>query len=85
MKSKNVCRKRWEQKQCERAKIVLTIVGIIIGLLGLGEQVLAEETAIKSKGNIKIEDVMYFYGKDIQYLEEEIEKLEEECNTGGRV
>lgn len=76
MKCKIKIRKQWGRKA---RKWLITMVGILVSVLGVGRYVLAEEDAIKSKGNIRIEDEIFFYQEDFCYLEEEVHKLMEEC------
>ena len=76
MKCKIKSRKQWGRKV---RKWLITMVGILVSVLGVGRYALAEEDAIKSKGNIRIEDEIFFYQEDFCYLEEEVHKLMEEC------
>ena len=54
------------------------LIGIIaLGILFPGIKILAQESNIKSKGNI--DGIVNFYSEDISYLENEINVLLEEC------
>ena len=51
---------------------------VVMGIILIpGIKTLAGESSIKSRGSI--EGIINFYSDDIRYLEEEIDKLFEEC------
>ena len=62
-------------------KMLLPVM--IVCVLASGMYTFAQDRKTESKGMLEIEEKIYFYGEDIEYLEEEIKKLATECKQEG--